>query len=92
MRLFERRDIGSGLWPTDPGRPGRPRLRGPLGLAWRLQRGSVVGWTAGLFLTGLAYGAIGDDVEDLIGDSDFSQDVFGRAAGRWSTRSTPPRC
>ena len=86
LRLFERRDIGAGIWPARPGpeRAGR-RLRGSLGLAWRLQRGSVVGWTGGLFLTGLAYGAIGDDVKDLLGNSDFSKEVFGpgrRVAGR----------
>jgi ABC-2 type transport system permease protein len=80
--LFGRRDIGAGIWPARPGpEHAGPRLRGSLGLAWRLQRGSVVGWTGGLFLMGLAYGAIGDDVKDLLGDSDFSKEVFGQAGG-----------
>ena len=53
--------------PGGATRAGRARRGLPdqrLGLAWRLQRGSVLGWTAGLFLAGLAYGSIGDDVGD----------------------------
>ena len=48
LALFVRRDVGSGLWPSRPG-PGRAssRLLGTLGLAWRLQRGSIIGWTTG---------------------------------------------
>ena len=82
LRLFDRRDIGSGLMAARPG-PARagPQLRGSLGLAWRQQRASVAGWAAGLFLTGLAYGAIGDDVKDLLGDSQFAQDVFVQGGG-----------
>jgi len=82
LRLFDRRDIGSGLMAARPG-PSRAgaRLRGSLGLAWRQQRASVAGWAAGLFLTGLAYGAIGDDVKDLLGDSQFAQDVFVQGGG-----------
>jgi ABC-2 type transport system permease protein len=80
--LFGRRDIGAGIWPARPGpEHAGPRLQGSLGLAWRLQRGSVYGWTVGLFLMGLAYGAIGDDVKDLLGNSDLSQQVFGQAGG-----------
>lgn len=80
--LFERRDIGAGIWPARPGpqRAGR-RLCSSWGLAWRLQRGSVLGWSAALFLTGLAYGSIGDDVQGVLGDSDFSRDVFGQGGG-----------
>lgn len=80
--LFERRDVGAGIWPTRPGPDGAGRwLHGPVGLAWRLQRGSVIGWAVGLFLTGLAYGAIGDDIKDLMGSSDFSKEVFGQGGG-----------
>jgi ABC-2 type transport system permease protein len=77
LHLFERRDVGSGLWPSRPGpaRAGRG-LHGVLGLAWRLQRGSVIGWTVGIFLLGLSYGSIGSDVKDLLGDSEFSQDLL----------------
>lgn len=80
--VFDRRDVGSGLFADRPGpeRAGRLLRSGP-GLAWRLQRGSVAGWTVGLFLTGLAYGAIGDDVGDLVGDSESTRELFLQGAG-----------
>lgn len=75
--LFGRRDVGAGLLAD---RPGPPRagagLRSGLGLAWRLQRGAVYGWSAGLLFTGLSYGSIGDSVEELVGDSEFAE-AFG---------------
>jgi len=74
LALFARRDVGAGLWAA---RPGPARGGGSaLGLAWRLQRGSVVGWTLGVFLLGLAYGSIGNDVEDLVGSSDATAEVL----------------
>lgn len=82
LQLFARRDVGAGMWPSRPGPlRGGTTMNSALGLAWRLQRGAVIGWTVALFLTGIAYGSIGDDVEDLLGDSEFSQDVFGAGGG-----------
>lgn len=72
--VFERRDVGSGVLPARPGPPVAGRdLRGPLGLSWRLQRGSFYGWLVGLFVCGLAYGSIGNDAADMFGDSELSQ-------------------
>jgi ABC-2 type transport system permease protein len=79
--LFERRDAGSGLFAARPG-PARAErgLRSSLGLAWRLHRGAVLGWLLGLVLTGLSYGAIGDDVDELVGESDASREMFLQGA------------
>jgi ABC-2 type transport system permease protein len=67
---LDRRDFGAGLVPP---RPGRPRaswaLSGPAGLAWRLQRGSVLGWVLGVGLLGVAYGSLGDSIEQYIADN-----------------------
>ena len=38
-------------------------------LAWRLQRGALLGWTAGFAIAGAAFGSIAQDVGDVIGDS-----------------------
>lgn len=86
--IFARRDVGSGVIAARPGpaRAGRG-LSSSAGLAWRLQRGALVGWGVGLLLMGLSYGSIGNDVEDLIGDSEFSKDVFGAGAGPSLTES-----
>lgn len=80
--VFDRRDIGAGVLAARPGpaTAGRPLASG-FGLAWRLQRGSVLGWATGLLLTGLAYGSIGNDVADLVGDSQTTQDLFAAAGG-----------
>lgn len=57
--LSTRRDIGAGVLGTRPG-PARAGalLRGPFGLAWRLSRGMIIGWTFGLFAFGLVYGPV----------------------------------
>jgi ABC-2 type transport system permease protein len=77
LALFARRDIGAGMWPSRPGprRAGRALL-GPLGLAWQLQRGSIIGWTVGIFLLGISYGSIGNDVEDLMGSSELTEQML----------------
>ncbi len=76
--VFARRDIGAGIWPDRPGPARAPfGLQSGLGLAWRLQRNSFLGWALGLFVGGLGYGSIGDDVNSLMGDSDFAREVFG---------------
>ncbi|RYI99220.1 MAG: ABC transporter permease, partial [Actinomycetales bacterium] len=77
--LFSRRDVGSGLWAARPG-PARGRL-GMLGLVWRLQRGSVVGWSLGTAAMGLAYGSLGDSVGDVVGDGRLADDVLGLSGG-----------
>ena len=80
--LFERRDVGSGLLAARPGpATAGPRLRSGLGLAWRLQRGSVYGWSIALLLAGVSYGSIGNSVEDLLGNSEFAQDAMAGGAG-----------
>ena len=64
--LLHRRDLGSGLWAARPG-PTRASagLGTPLGLAWRLQRGALLGWTIGYAVVGLAVGNIARSVEQI---------------------------
>lgn len=80
--VFMRRDFGAGVLADRPGPARADRSLGtPLGLAWRLQRGAVLGWAAGLFLTGLSYGSLGDEVGDLMGDSTVTRDLFAQGGG-----------
>lgn len=76
------RDPGSGMLPTRPGpaRADRGLLR-PLGLALRLQRGPVVAWAVGLFVTGVVYGSIGEDIEEMIEENPVFADVIAQAGG-----------
>lgn len=80
--VLGRRDYGAGVVATRSGSARASHgLATPLGLAWRLQRGAVLGWAGGLFLIGLAYGSLGSDVGDLLGDSATSQEMFVRGDG-----------
>ncbi len=74
--VFDRRDYGSGVLPARPG-PARAdrRLGTGLGLAWRLQRSTVAAWTLGLLLGGLAFGTMGNNIDDLVGDSQMSREI-----------------
>jgi ABC-2 type transport system permease protein len=80
--LSARRDLGAGLLPSRPGPArARPGLLGPLGLAWRLQRGVFAGWAAALIVVGTAYGAVAPEVDDLVGDSEGTRDIFEQLGG-----------
>ncbi|MBF6088069.1 ABC transporter permease [Nocardia cyriacigeorgica] len=80
-RVLDHRDFGAGVLPPRPG-PARAgeSLRSAFGLAWRLQRGSLIGWSIGMLLAGLAFGSIGDDVSDLLGDVDLAE-LLGQDVG-----------
>ena len=80
--VFLRRDYGSGVLAARAG-PARASggLARPFGLAWRLQRGTVIGWGIGMFLGGVGYGTLGDDVDSLLGDSDLAKDMFAQSGG-----------
>ncbi|MEO3928492.1 ABC transporter permease [Micromonosporaceae bacterium B7E4] len=88
--LSARRDFGAGMIPP---RPGSPRaaawLAGPLALAFRLQRASLIGWSAALLVSGLAYGSFtqpmldgfADAPEDLVAVMGGSQDLLAGFLG-----------
>lgn len=80
VALTAHRDVGAGLVAPRPG-PARaaPALGSPLGLAVRLQQGSVVAWAAGLLLMGVAYGSVAQDVDDFVGDNQAIEDVIARS-------------
>ena len=60
-RLSARRDLGASLRAVRPGNDrAAPRLGTPLGLALRLQRGSLIGWTIAMAIGGLTFGAYVD--------------------------------
>ncbi|MFC5381114.1 ABC transporter permease [Aquipuribacter nitratireducens] len=67
VALLDRRDVDAGLIRPRPGRRSAgPLLRGPLGLAWRLQRASFLGWGAGIVVTAVTYGSLVEATLDLV--------------------------
>jgi ABC-2 type transport system permease protein len=79
--LLHRRDLGAGLWAARPG-PDRakPALAGALGLAWRLQRGALIGWTIGYAVLGLVVGSMAKSV-DQIASSPGVEDMLRKMSG-----------
>jgi ABC-2 type transport system permease protein len=65
--LTEHRDVGAGMLQVSAGpAEAAPRLRSPLGLTWRLQRTSLVAWTAGALVMAVAFGSVGDTVDEVL--------------------------
>ncbi|WNM24593.1 ABC transporter permease [Demequina capsici] len=68
--IEERRDHGAGLLPDRAGRGGAPRrYASPVGLALRLQRGPLIGWSAAVVLSALLFGSVVDQMNSLLSDS-----------------------
>ncbi|MFB6555743.1 ABC transporter permease [Streptomyces sp. NPDC056405] len=79
--LAGRRDLGMSFLPTRPG-PAAGRLRTAGALAWRLQRGSVLGWSIGFFLAGVVYGGMTEGAADLVGDNEQAREIIARMGGQ----------
>lgn len=80
-RLAAGRDVGAGLLAERPGpRRAAPTLAGAFGLAWRLDRGSLLVWTTALLLYGLLVGSVVHGVGDELG-SDNARDMVVQLGG-----------
>jgi ABC-2 type transport system permease protein len=80
--LAARRDLGAGLLPPRPGpATAAPGLCSPLALAWRLQRGSLLAWTAGFAVIGVVFGFVATTVSNLLTANPQMMDFFNRLGG-----------
>ncbi|MEV6361144.1 ABC transporter permease [Nocardia asteroides] len=80
--LLRTRDLGAGLLAERPGPAAAGGvLAGPVGLAWRLQRGSMLAWTIGFGLYGLLIGGAVDSIGGMLDDSGTLQDVVTSMGG-----------
>lgn len=79
--LAGRRDVGMSFLPTRPG-PASGRLRTAGSLAWRLQRGGVLGWSLGFLAAGAAFGGMTKGAADLVGDNDKTREIIERMGGQ----------
>ena len=81
-RLRTCRDVGSGLIADRPGpAAASPRLNGPIPLAWRLSRATILWWTTGLCLYGAVVGSVTSEIGDEIGHSGPARDIVVRLGG-----------
>jgi len=67
--LLERRDVGSGLIASRPG-PARAKgsLGTPLGLVWRLDRPTAIGWLGGFVILSAVLGGLVSSVAAMASD------------------------
>lgn len=77
--LRARRDVGGGLVADRPG-PAHSQIGTPLALAWRLQRGAIIGWSVALLLAGALLGGLGSSVEGFV-DSPEAEEMITRLGG-----------
>lgn len=81
FRLSSHRDLGAGFVAARLGPPNAPpSLLRPIGLALRLQRGSLVGWLVGMTLMGMLLGSLGEEIGDLIDENPTWGDLMAQAA------------
>ena len=81
--LAAHRDLGAGLLPGRPGRAtASAALRGPFGLAWRLQRGALAGWAVGYAFIFAICGAAAQGIGQLLGTSSALKREFTRLGGQ----------
>jgi ABC-2 type transport system permease protein len=76
--LAARRDFGRGLIAAHHGPvDASPRLSGAFGLAWRLHRGRLIGWSLGLAVYGVLIGSVARSVASVIANSALGKTFLG---------------
>jgi polyether ionophore transport system permease protein len=79
--LVQRRDHGAGLFPDRLGPESAAAMLGrPLGLAWRLQRGSLYGWLFAFLFLGLLFGNLAANVSTFL-NTPNAQELLQRLGG-----------
>ncbi len=82
LALLDRRDLGSGLIASRPGpAEATASLRSPLALAFRLQRGALIGWSVGIATAGATYGSITNAIAAFVRDNPTMADFLTAAGG-----------
>ncbi|MEV6329516.1 ABC transporter permease [Streptomyces sp. NPDC051909] len=84
--LTNRRDVGMSFLPTRPG-PAEGRLATAGALAWRLQRGGLLGWSIGFLVAGIAFGGMASGAADIVGDNEQAREIFERMGGQSALES-----
>lgn len=86
--LAERRDLGGGMIPTRPAAERAPwSLSGAFGLAWRMKRGGVLGWSVAVLLLAALVGTLGDAMANMARDNPTMADYLELSSGATVTES-----
>ena len=83
--LLVRRDLGAGVLATRLGPATAPAwLRSPLALAWRLQRGALLGWAIGAAVAGLSFGVLAQDMAQFAAEDPETAKMLATLGGSGS--------
>jgi ABC-2 type transport system permease protein len=78
--IVTRRDVGLGLLSARLG-PAHGTIGTPFGLAWRLQKGSLIGWSIALFAVGVIYGSVAQAVGQMVQDNPTLGQIVSKIGG-----------
>ncbi|WP_086667201.1 ABC transporter permease [Lentzea kentuckyensis] len=78
--IVTRRDVGLGLLAARLGPP-HGTIGSPFGLAWRLQKGSLIGWSIALFAVGVIYGSVAQAVGQMVQDNPTLGQIVSKIGG-----------
>lgn len=86
--LLTRRDVGLGIIPVRSGRrSAKPGLLKPLGLAWHLQRGTLIGWVIGFLVFGVVIGGMANEFASLSESNPKAAESLAEVGGNSSNVS-----
>lgn len=86
--LVSRRDFEAGLIATRPGpATAKPSLGQPFGLALRVQRGLLIGWSVGLVVLFPVYGSVIADVDTFASENPFVSEALEALGGATMSES-----
>ena len=81
--LVGSRDVGAGLLPERPApATAAPALGSPFALAWRLHRGTLIGWLVGMAVTGAILSGPANSLSDAVNLNQQVTDLLARMGGR----------
>lgn len=74
------RDLGEGILPAGKGKEHASRfLRGELGLAWRLSRGTILAWGIAMLVMGATYGSVLGQIDTFVNDNEMFKKILNAA-------------
>ncbi|MCP2347521.1 ABC transporter permease [Nonomuraea roseoviolacea] len=79
--LLDRRDLGAGMVPERLGPASAPGPRGPVGTAWRLHRGLLARWAAGVAVLAIATAGAGTLAGQLAAMPGIAQGLLRNMGG-----------
>lgn len=82
LRLASERDVGAGFFATRHGEAEAPGyLSSALGLAWRLHRRRLVGWSIAVMVFGVVWGGLADTIATLLEDNPQLAEIIEALGG-----------